>query len=76
MLRFFDLAGVGGDHLIDRFFNRAGVCDLFHAARVNDLGRVAALGIDDLKQVLGDLAGDVAGFDQLDDAAQLFGGDG
>jgi hypothetical protein len=57
----FDLCGVGGDDLVHGGLDGAGVGDLFQAARLDDLRRVAALGVDDLEQVLGDLAGDVAG---------------
>jgi hypothetical protein len=39
------------------------------------LGRVAALFPDDLEQVLGDLAGNRAVLDQIDDGAELLGGE-
>ena len=39
--------------------------------RFDDLGRDAALGVDDFKQVFGDLATDGIGCDQVDDAAKL-----
>ena len=45
--------------------------DLLHAARFDQLARVAAFGPDDLEQVLGDLAGDRALADQADDRSQL-----
>ena len=40
---------------------------------LDDLSRVAALGPHDLEQILGDLAGDGAGGDEIDDAADLRG---
>ena len=69
------LVGIGGDDRVDRLLDGAGVGDLLHAALLDDLGRVAALGPDDLEQILGDLAGDRAGGDEIDDAAELRGGD-
>ena len=54
-LRLFDLVGIGGDHLVDHGLDRAGIGDLLHAARLDDLGGYAALGPDDLEELLADL---------------------
>jgi hypothetical protein len=52
------------------------VGDLLHAARFDERARIAALAPDDLEQVLGDLAGDRALADQVDDRAELRGDTG
>jgi hypothetical protein len=49
------------------------VGDLLHAARFDEGSRIAAFGPDDLEQILGDLAGDGVGLDEVDDAAELGG---
>jgi hypothetical protein len=72
-LAFSTCAGLAAMILVDRGLDGAGVGDLLHAARLDDLGGVAALGIDDLEQVLGDLAGDVVGLDQRDDPPSCAG---
>src|SRR3954452_11546805 len=58
--RLRDLVGVGGDDVVDDLFDRAQIRDLLHAARFDQFARVAALGPDDLEQVLGDFSGDRA----------------
>src|ERR1700754_3803110 len=73
--RLRNLVRIGGDDVVDHLFDRAQVRDLLHAARLDQLARVAAFGPDDLEQVLGDLAGDRAFADQADDGAELRGGD-
>ena len=45
--------------------------DLLHAARLDERTWVAAFGPDDLEQVLGDLAGDGALADQIDNRGEL-----
>jgi hypothetical protein len=60
--------------LVDDFLDCRRIGDLLHAALVDDLDRVAAFGPDDLEQVLGDLAGDVACSDHVDDLGDLLGG--
>src|SRR5581483_9440597 len=52
------LVGVGSDDGIDGPLDGARVRDLAQAALLDDVGRIAALGPDDLEHVLGDLAGD------------------
>ena len=66
-----DLVGIGGDDLVDHLLDRADVGDLLHAARFDQRAGIAALLPDDLEQVLGDLAGDGALADQVDDGAEL-----
>jgi len=75
LLGFFDLIGVRGDNFVNRGFNRTGVGDLFHAFGVHDLGRVAVLGIGDVKDVFCDLARDITGLNQADDLANAGGAD-
>src|SRR5215813_10354827 len=70
-----DLVGIGGDDLIDQLLDRAQVRHLLHSARLNDCLRIAALGPDDVEQLLGDLAGDRALPDQIKDRAELGGRD-
>ena len=70
-----DLVGIVGDDLVDHLLDRADVGDLLHAALLDDRARVAALAPDDLEQVLGDLAGDRAFRDQVEDRAKLRGAD-
>src|SRR3990167_633899 len=74
-LGLFRLVGVGGKDLIDDLLDRPGIGDLFQAARFDDLARAAALGPDDLEDVLGDLAGDRLLADEVDDGADLVGRD-
>ena len=74
-LRLRDLVGIGGDDVVDHLLDRAEVGDLLHAARLDERARVAALAPDDLEQILGDLAGDRALADQIDDRAELRGRD-
>ena len=69
--RLRDLVGIGGDDVVDQLLDRADVGDLLHAARLDDRARVAAFLPDDLEQVLGDLAGDGALADQIEDGAEL-----
>src|SRR5581483_9517726 len=73
-LDLLHLVGVGGDDGVDGLLDGARVRDLAQAALLDDVGRVAALGPDDLEQVLGDLAGDGTGGDEIDDGPEL-GGD-
>ena len=61
-----------GNDLIHGGFNCAGVSDLF-AARLDNLGRIAAFAIDNFKQVFGNFAADIAFGNQIDDAAQPIG---
>ncbi len=74
-LRLEDLVGIGCDDFRDGGLDRAGIGNLFQAATLDNVGRVAALGPEDLEDVLGDLAGDVAPRDQVDQAAELLGAD-
>ena len=67
------LSGLAAMIVVDHLLDRAGVGDLLHAARLDDRARVAAFLPDDLEQVLGDLAGDGALADQVDDGAELRG---
>ena len=73
--RLRDLVGIGGDDLVHHLLDRADVGDLLHAALLDDGARVAAFAPDDLEQVLGDLAGDRAVRDQVEDRAELVGAD-
>src|SRR3954447_250214 len=73
LLRLRDLVGIGCDDLIDRSFDRAGVGDLLHPAALDQGARIAALAPHDLEQVLGDLAGDRAVGDEIDDTPELSG---
>ena len=61
------LSGIAGDDLVDDLLDRAHVGDLLQAPLLDDRARVAALAPDDLEEVLGDLAGDLALGDQVED---------
>src|SRR5690606_13449906 len=65
------LVRIGGDDLVHRFLDSAGVGHLLQPARLDERARIAALVPDDLEQILGDLAGDRAFLDQVDDRAEL-----
>ncbi len=67
-LGLFNLRRIGRHNCVDSGFNRARIRNLFHAAAFNDLGRIAAFGIDDFKQILGDFTADFIARDQRDNA--------
>ena len=67
------LVRIGVDDLRDHGLDGAEVGDLLHAARLDDLLRISALRPDDLEEILGDLAGNVPGLDEVDNAAELSG---
>src|SRR5262245_44145450 len=69
------LVRIGRDDLVDHLFDRREVGDLLHAARFDDGAGLTALLPDDLEQILGNLAGDGALPDQVDNRTQLLGGD-
>ena len=64
------LLRISGDDGVDRRFDRAHVSHLLHAARLHDRNRIAAYHPYDLKQILGDFAGDDALRNQIDDGAR------
>lgn len=72
-LHLLDLIWVGGDDLVHGLFDGAGIRHLLHAARLDDFGRVATLVPDDFEHILGDLARNGLGLDEIDNAAQLVG---
>ena len=67
-----DLVRVLGDDVIDELLDRRKVGHLLEAALFDDRARIAALMPDDLKHILGDLAGDRAFGDQVENGAELF----
>src|SRR5262249_18920146 len=67
------LVGMAGNHGSDGLIDDGAICDLAQAALLNDLRRVAALAPDRIEHILGDLAGDGARGDEIDDGAQLRG---
>src|SRR5690606_31008997 len=67
------LVRIGGDHRVHRRLDGAGIGHLLHAALLDDLARIAALFPYDLEKFLGDLAGNRAVADQVDDRAELRG---
>src|SRR3569623_394386 len=73
-LRLLRLVGIGGDDVVHDLLDRAESGDLLQPEAFNQRFRVATLRPDDLEQVLGDLAGDRALADQIDNARQLIGG--
>src|SRR5262249_60088108 len=70
-LRVGDLVRVLGDDLVHHLLDRREVGHLLHAAGVHDRVRIAALVPYNLEQILGDLAGDRAGRDQIEDRTEL-----
>src|SRR5262245_6831517 len=67
------LVRVGGDHRSDGLVDDASVGDLPQTPLRHDLGGIAAFAPGDLEHVLGDLAGDGARGDEIDDGAKLAG---
>src|SRR5689334_7204570 len=65
------LVRVFGNELLDERLDRGDVAHLLHAARLHDRARIAALAPTDLEQILGDLSGNRAGGDQVEDRAEL-----
>src|SRR5690606_35206003 len=56
-LGLLHLVGISRNHLVDGLFDGAGVRDLLHAARFDDLIWIAAFIPDDFEKLLGDLTG-------------------
>ena len=71
--RLLDLVGIGGNYIVHRLLDRAGICHLLHAAAFDQRLGVSAFVPDDLEQVFGDLAGNRAFLDEVDNPAQLIG---
>ncbi len=72
-LRLLELVRILGDDVVDDRLDRGEIGHLLHAARFDDGIGIAALAPDDLEQVFGDLAGNRAGGDQVEDRAELRG---
>src|SRR6185503_6166458 len=53
-----DLVGIFADDVVYDRLDRAEIGHLLHPARLDDRARIAALGPDDLEQILGDLSRD------------------
>ena len=70
-----NLVRIFGDDVVDGLFDRADVGDLLHAALNDDRARIATLVPDNLEQILSDFSGDRIVADQIEDGAELRGGD-
>ena len=72
-LGLLDLVWIGGNDVIHCLLDGNRIGDLLQTALFDDFSRVAAFRPDDFKDVLGDLAGDRSGLDQIDDGTKLVG---